>query len=577
MSRGGLLAISVAFSLVLHAALLAVAPRIQILRPSEAPAEVLSTFEVKLLDEERLQAVDELVAGTGARLTSQPGAIEDLLARDPGPVTPGGGDGPGEVPNLGERLAAEQLPREHDLTPDPTHQRLADTRIIEISESVMREDIDVARRFVRPSPARILPEDALPVLRAPSDPEREALIRVDPLAMGDGAGAGDGPDPLSGENVEEGEARADEPEALAELEKVATQAPVHEEVAQEAAKYTFMDELVDVRLETYRPSGEAQGYFRLSIVPRDGAEVPVLPKDVTFVLDASNSILQRKLRNTAEGVAQAVRRLRPGDRFNIVVFRDTPDRFRPARVAATDANKSEALEFLAGLESRGETDVYEGIRPVVGLPAREGVPGIVLVATDGRPTEGLRDGRAIINALTEANTLRNSVYAFGGGRTVNRYLLDLLAYRNKGESFVVDDIAEIDERLPQFFATLEDPLLVDCRADFGRVNEAEVYPRELPDFYRGQAVTVYGRFDPDEDGAFAMRLAGRAGPREKEVIFQQDLADAEAGDASVAHDWAFRKAYHVIGEICRVGETPELLAELRSLRETYGIQTSYTD
>jgi hypothetical protein len=545
------------------------------LEPRRDPGEFLRTFEVKLLDEDRLRAVEELVAGTGTQLTSKPGDIEDLLDRDTDPVAPGAGDGLSEVPRLSERLAREQLTREHDLAPDAEQQRLADTRIIEISRSMMREDIDVPRRFVRPSPSRILPEDAMPSLRAPVDPEREAMIRVDPLAVaGGGDGGGGAPAPPEEPAPLEPE---QEPEELAKLEKAVTQAPVREEVAREAARYTFLDDLVDVRLETYRPPGETQGYFRLSIVPKEGAALEPLPKDVTFVLDASNSILQRKLENTADGVAEAVRRLRPEDRFNIVVFRDTADAFRPTRVPATPENTADALAFLDALESRGETDVYEGIRPVVDLPSRAGVPGIVLVATDGRPTEGLRDGRAIINALTDANTLRNSIYAFGGGRTVNRYLLDLLAYRNKGESFVVDDIADIGDRFPQFFATLEDPLLVDCRADFGRVNEREVFPRELPDFYAGQAVTVYGRFDPAADGAFAMRLAGRAGERDKEVVFRQDLAQAETGDESVARDWAFRKAYYVIGEICRVGETPELLAELEELNEKYGVRTSYTE
>ena len=45
----------------------------------------------------------------------------------------------------------------------------------------------------------------------------------------------------------------------------------------------------------------------------------------------------------------------------------------------------------------------------------------------------------------------------------------------------------------------------------------------------------------------------------------------------MARGWAFQKAYHIIGEISRQGELPELLAELKRLSDTYAIRTIYDD
>ena len=103
----------------------------------------------------------------------------------------------------------------------------------------------------------------------------------------------------------------------------------------------------------------------------------------------------------------------------------------------------------------------------------------------------------------------------------------------------------------------------------------EVYPKVIPDFFRGRVVTVYGRFDPAKDKEFSMRLSGLAGARKKEVIFRADLRKAGAGDENVARNWAFDKIYHLIGEMCRVGEKPELLNEVRELSRKYKIKTSY--
>jgi hypothetical protein len=177
--------------------------------------------------------------------------------------------------------------------------------------------------------------------------------------------------------------------------------------------------------------------------------------------------------------------------------------------------------------------------------------------------------------LTEKNAERTSIFAFGGGRTVNQYMLDLLAYRNKGESYVTDQIDSIKSDLPDFFGELSDPILVECRTDYGSIDEDSVFPKQIPDFYKGRAVTVYGRFDPRNDREFAMRLTGRAGDRKKEVVFKADLSKAASGNADIAKEWAFRKIYYLIGETCRLGETPQLLEERRALSQKYDIKTSY--
>ena len=206
---------------------------------------------------------------------------------------------------------------------------------------------------------------------------------------------------------------------------------------------------------------------------------------------------------------------------------------------------------------------------------RPGLPKIVVLVSDGRPTAGVRDSRLLINALTQQNTHRNTVLAYGGGRTVNQPLLDLLAYRNKGEAYVSASIDAISDELPAFLGRSSDPLLVRLQADFGRIREDSIFPRELPDFFHGRATTVYGRFDPGADDRFSMRLTGIAGDARKELVFRADLREAETGDADIARRWAFERVYYLVGEIVRQGERPELVRQIRELSRRYNIATSY--
>jgi Ca-activated chloride channel family protein len=200
-----------------------------------------------------------------------------------------------------------------------------------------------------------------------------------------------------------------------------------------------------------------------------------------------------------------------------------------------------------------------------------------MLMSDGRSTTGVKDSRTIINALSAENAKGNSIFAFGGGKTVNHYLLDLLAYRNKGESFVTPRINDIDASIPRFFDRLKDPILMGLNANYGSVNTENVYPRELPDFFKGKAVEIYGRFDPVKDKELAMQLTGVAAAQKKEMILKANLSEAEKGDKTIAKGWAFQKIYHLIGEICRLGETPALLNQLRELSRQYGVKTSYDE
>ncbi len=187
----------------------------------------------------------------------------------------------------------------------------------------------------------------------------------------------------------------------------------------------------------------------------------------------------------------------------------------------------------------------------------------------------MQDSREVINAVTAENSLHNSVFAFGAGNTVNRYLLDFIAYRNIGRSCILPNMEDTTAKLPAFFDEFSDPLLTDIKADYGRIDHDEIFPRSIPNFYRKGAVKVYGRFDPEKDKQFVMRLTGRAGSKEKELIFRAKLGDAGQATGAIASDWAFAKAYYIIGEISRQGETPGLIGELKELSAKYNIRTIY--
>lgn len=587
-SRRVILAFCVLVSLAVHLVFwFYAAPRITLVRAHAAVEELRRRYQVRLHE----TYVDEtrVYERSANKLASRPGEIRDLvtgqgesLAFEQGAERPAA-----PVPDLESRLATDDIARDYALEPDAALLREMDVRIVEIAQDVARRELQVARRVVRPSPIEILTDGEMPALRDLATANDVPPLRLPSSRRGLLARGVPTPDEENEagqqaqlpprEDVLLPQPAETAPPMPEKQEVIVARGPVVEAIRKaRESQYAFIDDLLDIAIDTYQAPGEPLGFFRLRIAPKEAGAMQALPRDVTFVLDASSSISQRKLDLSVRGLIQALESLQPQDNFNVVIFRDTPGFFKGGYVPATSENKAAAAVFLKGLESRGETDVFKALQPVIQSLPRDGGPGIVVLVSDGRPTTGLRDSRQIINGLT-ADNVRNTVFAFGGGRTVNRYLLDLLAYRNRGASRVIDDIERIDDELPLFLASLREPLLVDLRADYGRIDGANVFPSAIPDFYRGRPVTVYGRYDPASDREFVMRLTGLAGDKRKEVIFRADLGKASTGDSDIARNWAFAKSYHIIGEISRVGEQPELVSELRELSRRYGVRTTYSE
>ena len=582
-----MLVVSFLTALTLYAGVYALAPSILLLQKNSSAARLPEGVQVDLLetiDTPRFEAVVK----DAATMATRPGSVRDLLDRETEDLPLADTQIEETIPeeSLAERIALNDVDREHALTPDQDVISGIEAQVLQISENAARGDVEIARRFARPTPDRIIARDEMigaGGAGAARSGDALALNTLPPSVEAPGGSPTDAPrpslaaeprplTPLEG-NILEMDSELLTLPALPEESLLAGELARRE--VQEGSEFEQLDDLVHLQSETYVDPATRKGYFRLRIAPSQVGGLEVLPKDVTFVVDASNSILQRKLDLTIRGLRNCLAQLREGDRFNIVVFRDTHQAFREDLTHATSSEVEAALDFLKSVQSGGSTDVYSAVQPVIADPPRPGFPGNVIVLSDGRPTSGNLAGRDLINALTRQNIHGKTIFTFGGGRTVNRYLMDLLAYRNRGMTVVASKVEDIDEDLPRFFNQISDAILVDLHADYGRIDEESIYPRALPDFYHDRAIVVYGQYVPGEDEQLVLRLEGLAGETRKDMVLKASLGTSTQGDRGIAQGWAFQKSYHLIGEITRVGETPELMEELRRLSSEFNVRTSY--
>ena len=257
-----------------------------------------------------------------------------------------------------------------------------------------------------------------------------------------------------------------------------------EEKPDEVTDIQPLEQSLNLKLFTFADAADPDyTYFRLHIQRNKLAELRVLPKDVLFIQDCSESMTRSKLEECKKGLEYWLDRLGDEDRLEIMGFREEPYMCFNKWSAANPKNKAVARWFVESMRSRGKTDVYASLEKLSQIPRDANRPLIAIFITDGRPTMGVVDNSDIIEKFSEQNNGRLSVFTFGGGDRVNKFLLDLLSYKNRGDSKIVEREKDIPRALSDLGAELGRPVLTDLSYLFSGLEGTEVYPKTLTHLY----------------------------------------------------------------------------------------------
>lgn len=336
------------------------------------------------------------------------------------------------------------------------------------------------------------------------------------------------------------------------------------------------DAFFDLELSVFRPPTGEPGYFRLDVVPKSGAVLPVAERDVVLVLDASKSMGQDRFAQARQVIADAIRELPPDDRFTVLAFQSRPSWWRVGLQPSTPVNRRVAAAWVSDLTAEGRTDLYKGLGSALSVLGDGARPVVVLLCSDGRPTAGERDSRVLINTLTAQLGGRASIFAYGAGSNVNRYLLDLLAYRNRGAAGFGVRPQDMGPGLSDMERSVREPVYLRPEILVGNAALGSVYPRPLPDIYAGRPTRLWGRLAPGA-GHMGIRLLGWSQGRPREILAELPVPPADTGTEALAREWAQQRVLFLVGEITAHGEDPARLTEVARLGRAYGLPEAYVE
>ncbi len=330
-----------------------------------------------------------------------------------------------------------------------------------------------------------------------------------------------------------------------------------------------------ISLLTYRQPGQ-DGVFFLSASPgaADG-DGEVGAKDITFILDTSGSMAGRSLEQAKGALRYCLSRLNRGDRFNIIRFAtEAEPLFRELRPAAA-GNLRQAADFIDQWRAAGGTNCEEALQLALAASPTADRPGLIVLITDGKPTIGETGEEALLKKIEQANRGHSRIFPVAIGSDINTHLLDKLAEQTRTFRTYIDAAENIESGIARFYDKIQSPVLSSVRMTIsGGVRVNQLYPRELPDLYRGSTLTICGRYQGF--GAAVIEIAGRLNGRAQRFTFRADFPEQNRGNDFLPQLWAARRVGFLLDQIRLHGENRELVDEVIRLARLHGIVTPYT-
>lgn len=361
-------------------------------------------------------------------------------------------------------------------------------------------------------------------------------------------------------------------------------------------RYSVSDESFGMTLLTHRADASEDGYFMLLVSPKyEFKNTDVMKKDFIIVLDHSGSMEGEKVRQAKEALRYCVNNLNYGDRFNLILFNSDitslADRLHrrkewvdsegvPYSTALShqliDAKEGRetALAFIENIEGRGMTNINDALLIALSEEPDPNRPRIIVFLTDGCPTVGVTRESQILKNVAEANKKQSRIFIFGVGYDLNMRFLDKLAADNEGTRNYVEPHEYIETAVSSLFRKMNVPVLVNVELSSEQIHTKEFSPSVLPDIFRGEQLTLLGRYEGHGDTV--LKLRGKIGAEAQEYSKSVHFAGLEEDNDFLPTLWAQHRIVDLVDYAAINGYSEELRKEIERLSTEYNVITPHT-
>ncbi len=324
-----------------------------------------------------------------------------------------------------------------------------------------------------------------------------------------------------------------------------------------------------VDLVAYKAPGKDRGTFMMTLTPGDDLPPITTGSDWIFVLDISGS-MNGKLATLADGVSKALGKMRPDDRFRIVLFDDRAEEMTSGFVTATPESVQRYIGKLSQLQTRGGTNLFGGLSLALNPLDADRPTGIILV-TDGVANVGKTQQKDFLELL-EKHDVR--LFTFVMGNSANRPLLTAMTDASNGFAISVSNSDDIVGQILTATSKLTHQAMNDVRIEIDGVRTADIQPQHIGTVYRGRQIILLGHYWGD--GQAKVTLKTNVAGKDKIYRTAFDFPKQGGANPELERLWAYATIQQMQREINYFGEEKDLQQGIIDLGLEYGLVTNYT-
>ncbi|MFM7199381.1 MAG: VIT and vWA domain-containing protein [Myxococcota bacterium] len=316
-------------------------------------------------------------------------------------------------------------------------------------------------------------------------------------------------------------------------------------------------------------AGEDDNYFLVMAQPPRVVKPEFIPpREYIFIVDISGSMSGFPLETSKALLRDLIGKLKPSEKFNVLLFAGSTSVMSPASVPATPENIQRAIALIQNPTGGGGTELLPALNRAFDLPRSEGYARSIVVATDGYVNVERQAFRLIRERLGDAN-----FFSFGIGSSVNRYLLEGMAKVGMGETGIILDGNKAAEEAARFRQYIEAPVLTQVRLKSEQFQPLDLEPRAIPDVLAQRPVLVYGRYKGKAQGKLI--LEGMSGEGPYRQVFDLNRVPARVEHGALRYLWA-RNRIATLKDYGDLEPGVQVEKEVTRLGLSYNLLTDYT-
>ncbi len=234
-------------------------------------------------------------------------------------------------------------------------------------------------------------------------------------------------------------------------------------------------------------------YYLLMLTPPSGEGSAVRKaREVTFVIDISGSMAGESIRQARESLLLALRRLQPGDAFNVIAFNDRFSRLFANPQSVNSETIGQALNYVSALDANGGTMMLQALEAALTQNSLdESLLRQVVFLTDG----SIGNEQQLFEAIGRLRG-KARIFTVGIGSAPNSFFMSRAAEIGQGAFTHIGSTSQVAERMGSLFQKLESPAVTNIRAEWPE-GVAEIWPSPIPDLYKGETLVLAARGSGD--------------------------------------------------------------------------------